>query len=91
MTEKTIFEKSKRGRVGFSLPESPFPPIPAEKQPKHIRQHPPSLPQVSEPEVVRHFVRLSHRNASIEEKFYPLGSCTMKYNPRANIHLAQHP
>ncbi|MHA2610725.1 MAG: aminomethyl-transferring glycine dehydrogenase subunit GcvPB [bacterium JZ-2024 1] len=91
MTEKTIFEKSRRGRVGFSLPESPFPPVPEEKKPKFIRKHPLSLPQVSEPEVVRHFVRLSHKNASIEEKFYPLGSCTMKYNPRLNISLAQHP
>ncbi len=53
-----------------------------------LRKHPPALPEVSELEVVRHYTRLSQQNFSIDTHFYPLGSCTMKYNPRAANHLA---
>ena len=51
--------------------------------PSFLRQHPPALPEVSELDVVRHFTRLSQQNFSVDTHFYPLGSCTMKYNPRA--------
>ena len=56
-----------------------------------LRQEPPSLPEVSELQVVRHFTRLSQLNFSIDTHFYPLGSCTMKYNPRASNTLAMLP
>ena len=60
--------------------------------PAHLRRrHPPALPEVSELQVVRHYTRLSQRNFSIDTQFYPLGSCTMKYNPRAGHALASLP
>lgn len=61
--------------------------IPAEM----LRKQPPALPEVSEMEVVRHYTRLSQKNFSIDTHFYPLGSCTMKYNPRASNRLAMLP
>lgn len=57
--------------------------IPAELQ----RKNPPKLPACSELQVIRHFTRLSHKNFSIDSNFYPLGSCTMKYNPVGFIRL----
>ncbi len=59
--------------------------------PKETRSTPPALPEMTELEVVRHFTRLSHQNFSVDEGFYPLGSCTMKYNPKVNFAIAQHP
>lgn len=84
--EKLIFEKSRPGRKGYSLPKLD---VPSQKtseliEPKFIRENPANLPEISENEVTRHFYRLSHLNYSIEEGFYPLGSCTMKYNPKVN-------
>src|SRR6185295_4795754 len=55
------------------------------------RETDPGLPEVSEPEVVRHFVRLSQQNFSIDSQFYPLGSCTMKHNPKVNEWAARLP
>ncbi|MCW4041477.1 MAG: aminomethyl-transferring glycine dehydrogenase subunit GcvPB, partial [Candidatus Bathyarchaeota archaeon] len=55
------------------------------------RENPPALPELSEVEVVRHFTRLSQINFSVDTGFYPLGSCTMKYNPKINEVLANHP
>jgi len=81
-----IFEKGADGRVGASLPALDVP----EKDmsellpPSFLRSDPPGLPEVSEPELVRHYVNLSRKNYSVDGNFYPLGSCTMKYNPKVN-------
>ena len=88
-----IFEFSTPGRVGFSFPAPDVPElaldalVPAE----HLREEPAALPEVSELDVVRHYTRLSHRNFSIDEGFYPLGSCTMKYNPKIHEDVARFP
>ena len=79
---KLIYEKSSPGRPGVptsSLRISATEEIPS----KYLRSTPAELPEVSEPEVVRHFTALSRLNFSIDTHFYPLGSCTMKYNPKA--------
>ena len=79
---KLIYEKSRPGRRGLALPKTdlPVPEVPAEL----ARKEPPRLPELAEPEVLRHFTALSRRNFGIDNGFYPLGSCTMKYNPRVN-------
>jgi glycine cleavage system P protein (glycine dehydrogenase) subunit 2 len=79
---KLIYERSRPGRRASSLPRPDLPPpeVPAEL----ARATPPRLPEVSEPELVRHFTELSTRNFGIDTGFYPLGSCTMKHNPRVN-------
>src|ERR1700719_2970896 len=77
-----IFELSKPGRLAVTQ----FPPRVAGSAeiPAHLRRAaPPALPEVSELQAVRHFTRLSQMNFSIDTHFYPLGSCTMKYNPKA--------
>jgi len=81
-----IFEKSSPGRVGYSLPEPDVPIRPLDEliPPELIRDIPPRLPELSEPGVVRHYINLSLKNFSIDGNFYPLGSCTMKYNPKVN-------
>ncbi|MCF7817845.1 MAG: aminomethyl-transferring glycine dehydrogenase subunit GcvPB [Kiritimatiellales bacterium] len=79
---KLIYEKSSPGRPGVqmsSIKISPTEVIPA----KYLRSKPAELPEVSEAEVVRHFTALSRLNFSVDTHFYPLGSCTMKYNPKA--------
>ncbi|HOJ68878.1 MAG TPA: aminomethyl-transferring glycine dehydrogenase subunit GcvPB, partial [Candidatus Hydrogenedentes bacterium] len=79
---RLIFEKSAPGRQS-RLADPPVlacPPLPAELQ----RETPPALPEVSELEVTRHFTGLSRRNFGVDSHFYPLGSCTMKFNPRIN-------
>ncbi len=85
---KLLCELSSPGRVGFSLPELDVPPstIPQER----VRERLP-LPEVSEREVVSHFTRLSQLNFSVDTHFYPLGSCTMKYNPKINEEVARLP
>jgi glycine dehydrogenase subunit 2 len=77
-----IYERSRPGRRGLAIPTTdlPIPPIPANL----ARRAPPRLPELAEPEVMRHFTKLSTRNFGIDNGFYPLGSCTMKYNPRVN-------
>jgi glycine dehydrogenase subunit 2 len=86
---KLIFEKSQAGRRGGELPHYD---LPAAKVPDELRrQAPPRLPELAEPEIVRHFTELSTRNFGIDTGFYPLGSCTMKYNPRVNERLAMLP
>jgi glycine dehydrogenase subunit 2 len=79
---KLIFEKSKAGRRASSLPgyDLPKAEVPEELQ----RKRPPRLPELSEPEVVRHFTALADRTFGVDTGFYPLGSCTMKHNPRVN-------
>ena len=88
--EKLIYEKSRAGRRAEILPKPQVPVkelssfIPA----KFLRDKPPALPEVGELDAVRHFVRLSHLNHCIDTGFYPLGSCTMKYNPKVNDAMA---
>ncbi len=86
-----IFELSVPGRVGASYPAVDVPLTPLEQlvPPEQLREDPAALPEVSELDVVRHYTRLSHRNFSIDEGFYPLGSCTMKYNPKLHEDVAR--
>ncbi|MCI0811501.1 MAG: aminomethyl-transferring glycine dehydrogenase subunit GcvPB [Chloroflexi bacterium] len=85
-TEKLLMERSVPGRVGVVLPEVDVPaqPLPANAL---LRDELP-LPEVSEPEVVQYFTGLSQLNFSIDTHFYPLGSCTMKYNPKVNDEIS---
>ncbi|WP_026566746.1 aminomethyl-transferring glycine dehydrogenase subunit GcvPB [Bacillus sp. UNC41MFS5] len=86
-----IFEISRQGRMGASLPETDVESIDLNtKYPKHlIRDVPAELPEVSELQLVRHYTALSNRNHGIDNGFYPLGSCTMKYNPKINEDVAR--
>jgi len=88
-----IFDHSVPGRVGLSLPRSDVPSTePADVLPAQlVRKTPAQLPEVSEPEVVRHFIKLSARNHHVDKNLYPLGSCTMKYNPKVNDAVAELP
>ena len=90
---RVIFQKSIKGRIGVSLPVSDVPEIPLSNtiSPELLRDTPAELPEVSEPQVVRHYVNLSVKNHHIDRDFYPLGSCTMKYNPKINDALASLP
>jgi glycine dehydrogenase subunit 2 len=86
---KLIFEKSQPGRRGGELPK---PDVPAAEVPRELRRStPPRLPELAEPEILRHFTELSTRNFGIDTGFYPLGSCTMKYNPRVNERVVSLP
>jgi len=87
--EKLIFEHSSKGKIGYSLPEVDGLKAPSEILPANLlREKDAELPEVSEPEVVRHFINLSTLNHHVDKDFYPLGSCTMKYNPKINDKLA---
>jgi len=88
MREPIIFEISRKGREGVSLPACD---VPQTKIPARLCRSELTLPEVSEVDVVRHFVRLSQLNYSVDTGFYPLGSCTMKYNPKANDAAARLP
>jgi glycine dehydrogenase subunit 2 len=90
--EPLIFEKTQSGRRGYTLPALDVPSIdPAQVLPKEaLRQTPPALPEMSELDVVRHYTRLSQLNFSIDTHFYPLGSCTMKYNPKVCEQVASY-
>src|SRR5207244_5587348 len=89
--DRLVFELSSPGRVAVSLPESDVPvePALAAVPEKYRRRQPAALPEVSELDVVRHYSRLSQMNYGIDTHFYPLGSCTMKYNPRINEDAAR--
>ena len=84
-----IFEKTKEGRKAYTLPE------PAKCEPgvpdKYLRRNLTNLPEVSELQIVRHYTNLSKRNIGVDGNFYPLGSCTMKYNPKVNEDIAALP
>ncbi len=84
--EPLIFEKAPAGASGASLPELDVPDVdPAtELPPEYLRGAIDGMPTASEPEVVRHFLRLSQQNYGVDTGFYPLGSCTMKYNPKSS-------
>jgi glycine dehydrogenase subunit 2 len=88
--EPLIFEKSRSGRRAFSFPPLDVPERPLEEliPQQYLRTEPPELPEVSELELVRHYTRLSQLNYAIDIGFYPLGSCTMKYNPKLNEAVA---
>jgi glycine dehydrogenase subunit 2 len=88
-----IFEMSKPGRVAYSLPESDVPEAElADLLPEEmLRETPAELPEVSELDLIRHYTELSRRNHGIDNGFYPLGSCTMKYNPKINEDVARYP
>jgi glycine cleavage system P protein (glycine dehydrogenase) subunit 2 len=90
---KTIFEKGAPGRRAFTCPELDVPEADGAKLlPDDLRRSEPArLPEVSEPELVRHYVRLSKRNFDLDSGFYPLGSCTMKHNPRLHERVAALP
>jgi glycine dehydrogenase subunit 2 len=86
---KLIYEKSEPGRRASSLPR---PDLPAAEVPEELRRaSPPRLPEVSEPELVRHFTALADRTFGVDTGFYPLGSCTMKHNPRVNERVVNFP
>lgn len=95
--EALVFERSRSGAVGYSLPNvSPGVkkalPKPMKALPNTLRRlTPPNLPELSEPEVMQHFVRLSQMNYCIDLGLYPLGSCTMKYNPPMNEEIIKNP
>jgi glycine dehydrogenase subunit 2 len=89
-----IFELSKAGRRCHRLPACDVPatvPLDSLLPKKHLADAPPPLPEVGEIDLIRHFTNLSARNMSIDTNFYPLGSCTMKYNPKRNERIAGFP
>ena len=88
MTEPLIFEISRPGRCAVRLPELDVPP--AELPEGLVREDLP-LPEVSEPDLARHYTHLSQMNYGVDTGFYPLGSCTMKYNPKINEEMARLP
>ncbi|MBS4191266.1 aminomethyl-transferring glycine dehydrogenase subunit GcvPB [Bacillus sp. FJAT-49705] len=88
-----VFELSTPGRIGYSLPEMDVPEtdinelIPA----GYLREEEAELPEVAELDIMRHYTALSNRNHGVDSGFYPLGSCTMKYNPKINENVARFP
>jgi glycine dehydrogenase subunit 2 len=88
MTEPTIFELSSSGRTGVDFP---IPDVPHTPLPEGLTRESLPLPELSEQDIIRHYTRLSKLNYSVDGGFYPLGSCTMKYNPRVNERAARLP
>ena len=88
--DKLIFELSRHGRTGYSLPENEFGQAP-EVPDTLSRKSELKLPEVSELDTVRHYTNLSQMNFGVDTGFYPLGSCTMKYNPKINEEIAAMP
>src|SRR4051794_1120928 len=90
--EPPIFERGTPGRTGVSIAKLDVPEVDlAQELGALSRKVPAGLPEVSEPEAIRHYVRLSQLNFSIDTQFYPLGSCTMKHNPKINERVASLP
>jgi glycine dehydrogenase subunit 2 len=89
----TIYQRSKAGRRAFVAPDTDVPERPLDDllPPEARRAAPPRLPEVAEPEIVRHYNRLSKRNFDLDTGFYPLGSCTMKHNPKLHERVAGLP
>ena len=85
-----IFSKSVKGKKGCTIPKSDIPKreLSDHINLKFIRKDKAVLPEISEPEVMRHFVNLSVKNHHIDKDIFPLGSCTMKYNPKINEQIA---
>ncbi|MDW7669106.1 MAG: aminomethyl-transferring glycine dehydrogenase subunit GcvPB [Bacillota bacterium] len=90
---KLIIELSKEGRKAYSIPKNDVETVDPEKYiPKNVlRKEDPKLPEVYEVEVIRHYTNLSNKNYGVDTGFYPLGSCTMKYNPKINEDMAKLP
>lgn len=88
--DKLVFEISREGRHGYTLPSNRYG-IKLDIPEKLRRASAPELPQASEPDVVRHYTNLSQMNFGVDTGFYPLGSCTMKYNPKINEEIASIP
>ena len=88
LNEPLLWEKGKAGRCGFSLPKRDVDPCPLEPE---LVGHGPDFPDLSEVDVVRHYTRLSQWNFGVDTGMYPLGSCTMKYNPKTNERQASLP
>src|SRR5512147_289382 len=90
---KLIFEESRPGRRGYAYPELDVPQNGATDSlgPRYLRITDPDLPELSEVEVIRHYINLSRMNYGVDVGFYPLGSCTMKYNPKINEDVASLP
>ena len=93
MPEPLLKELSKPGLIGVKLPEPDVPVKPLTELfgTENLRSDPPPLPELDQPTVVRHFVRLSQLNYSVDTHFYPLGSCTMKHNPKVDEEVAKLP
>ena len=89
--DKLIFELSKNGRRGFTLPKNHWADKTCELPKELLRGEDAELPEVSELDVVRHYTNLSNMNFGVDTGFYPLGSCTMKYNPKINEEIAALP
>jgi glycine dehydrogenase subunit 2 len=86
---KLIFERSRPGRRAAAVPK---PDLPIPDVPEQLRRRkPPRLPELAEPEIVRHFTALADRTFGVDTGFYPLGSCTMKHNPRVNERVVSLP
>jgi len=87
-----IFEMSSSGRVSYQLPDLDIPDIATEDiLPKELlRNRPADFPELSELDLMRHYTELSYRNHGVDSGFYPLGSCTMKYNPKINEDIARY-
>ena len=88
LNEPLLWEKGKKGRSGFSLPRRDVAPSPLDAE---LRGEGPDFPDLSEVDVVRHYTRLSTWNFGVDTGMYPLGSCTMKYNPKTNERQASLP
>ncbi|HLS08053.1 aminomethyl-transferring glycine dehydrogenase subunit GcvPB [Lentibacillus sp.] len=86
-----IFERGKEGRTSYSLPEMDVPEADLDNEfdDSYVRTEAPDLPEVSELDIMRHYTALSRRNYGVDSGFYPLGSCTMKYNPKINEDAAR--
>jgi glycine dehydrogenase subunit 2 len=93
MPDDLIFEKSIPERQGFTMPvcDVPIRELSSLLPKNMLRIRPAALPEITEPEVIRHFIHLSTKNHHVDKGFYPLGSCTMKYNPKVNEKLARLP
>ena len=89
--DKLIFDLSKAGRQGYSLPANKWETSVKDLPAGLLRAGSPALPEVSELDVVRHYTNLSQMNFGVDSGFYPLGSCTMKYNPKINEEIAAMP
>lgn len=88
MYDKLIFELSKKDRIGYSLPEQEINDFKIND--KFTRSDDLLMPEVSELDVIRHFTNLSKKNYGVDQGFYPLGSCTMKYNPKINEEIVKY-
>jgi glycine dehydrogenase subunit 2 len=93
LATQLLFELSRPGRRAVRFPAADTPDVPlTDFVPREaLAEAPPPLPELAEPDVVRHFTNLSTLNMSVDTHFYPLGSCTMKYNPKRNERLASLP